>query len=562
MASTETLIAPQAAAETIDNQSSTEAMAEVGYTYERLDGTIERALNSEDAIARCPVLGKLAIEAPEQADVLLELAAAGREKMEADAKAKLDIGQKSTETAKIDEQISGLKRDSLTTPERTKVEQPQYKEPVAVQHAEVARRQAQQEEALYINKDVAERSLRDVTTVPVADKVQIDQGNKQPKIDDIQTGIVTLPKVSRSETAAQAPPNYTDIYQRQQVEAELSNSLAAEPQIADDTAQISQTIEDTFTQDVIHQMDTPMDDEYNLLEATPESIEITEATTDAFDAEAALGGAEVGFTNTAVEIGEPNKLFQMSVSDYEVGITDMREAKTDLNEQLEPLFGPETIETHKQLTDLITAAEMSQLAASEPLEIADIVAVEPKSKTDIKIATTVDFETFVSAQPASEEQITLEVIQEHADEQPLEQTFMQLVELLSEATEATEQNELSKILQELKVAIPVCYIVQETEEIKPQITPEMTEKLLMLLRALGYQSPSEALVRFVGSYNLAFLLQALEYLCQLNDINNRQEFAAASVAITATNTDDDTDRLRLGRVLFGLISKATIEPSI
>ena len=45
-------------------------------TYERADGTIEHALNAEEAIRRCPVLGGMALE---EANVLLELMTEGQE---------------------------------------------------------------------------------------------------------------------------------------------------------------------------------------------------------------------------------------------------------------------------------------------------------------------------------------------------------------------------------------------------------------------------------------------------------------------------------------------------
>lgn len=49
-----------------------------GYSYTRADGTVEHALSPEDAIRRCPVLGKMTLE---QANVLLEIAALGEEKL-------------------------------------------------------------------------------------------------------------------------------------------------------------------------------------------------------------------------------------------------------------------------------------------------------------------------------------------------------------------------------------------------------------------------------------------------------------------------------------------------
>jgi hypothetical protein len=88
----------------------------------------------------------------------------------------------------------------------------------------------------------------------------------------------------------------------------------------------------------------------------------------------------------------------------------------------------------------------------------------------------------------------------------------------------------------------------------------MTEKLLILSRILGYTNPDEALVGFVDTYGLAFLIQALQYMCQLNDNDYRQEFAP-SLAVVAIADDDDTAKIQLGKVLFGLITKVNFEAS-
>lgn len=51
-----------------------QAPREAAYAYQRADGTVEHAASVEDAIARCPVLGELALRAPDQANALLALA--------------------------------------------------------------------------------------------------------------------------------------------------------------------------------------------------------------------------------------------------------------------------------------------------------------------------------------------------------------------------------------------------------------------------------------------------------------------------------------------------------
>lgn len=52
-----------------------------GYEYTRQDGTVEHAATAEEAIKLCPVLGKLAINDPESANLLLEMSSLGNAKM-------------------------------------------------------------------------------------------------------------------------------------------------------------------------------------------------------------------------------------------------------------------------------------------------------------------------------------------------------------------------------------------------------------------------------------------------------------------------------------------------
>jgi hypothetical protein len=99
MSSNEALQAPvPAAEEAVTSIAFPTAPNEAGFTYQRADGTVEQARDAQDAIARCPVLGKLALEAPDQATALLELAAAGKAKMAADTKSQPEASAQ-TETS-------------------------------------------------------------------------------------------------------------------------------------------------------------------------------------------------------------------------------------------------------------------------------------------------------------------------------------------------------------------------------------------------------------------------------------------------------------------------------
>ncbi|HVI60588.1 MAG TPA: hypothetical protein VM535_00345, partial [Candidatus Saccharimonadales bacterium] len=125
-----------------------------------------------------------------------------------------------------------------------------------------------------------------------------------------------------------------------------------------------------------------------------------------------------------------------------------------------------------------------------------------------------DWQELVAAQfDLAEEPRTLEDIQAEAEEQPLEQTLMQLVKHLSESAAEPESHEVWEITEGIAAeASP-----------NPKITPELTDQLLALLRVLGYQNPREVLVDFVKKYDLAFLLQALRYIWELSSSRERPD---------------------------------------
>jgi hypothetical protein len=124
-------------------------------------------------------------------------------------------------------------------------------------------------------------------------------------------------------------------------------------------------------------------------------------------------------------------------------------------------------------------------------------------------------ETFMGEKPDDEEPITIEAIQERvAAEQPLEETLVELAELLSQL-DAPELEELRNLVKEIEAILPAGF--KEAEPITAEhVTTELTEKILNLLRQIGYDDPREVLISFVKAYGFVFLFQALDYVCHAN----------------------------------------------
>ncbi len=265
----------------------------------------------------------------------------------------------------------------------------------------------------------------------------------------------------------------------------------------------------------------------------------------------------------------------------EAGLEMPRSAESTLEvqpEQPKQSIDPTIVEeTFQQLTALVAAAEIVREAsadvfgaeeAASPLaeqattaeavtgtifETAESSRLEPEGP--VPLAETTAFETFAAAQPEPEEPVTFAAILEQANEQPLEQTLIQLVELAStievSAEEVTPNVEaFLEILQGIEAELPACFAARGNEKALPRITPLMTEKLLLLLQSVGYEHPQEALVRLVAVYDLAFLLQALQHLCQLYHDEYHKEILGAASPVQHS----DNAPLRWGKLLLTLLA--------
>lgn len=242
--------------------------------------------------------------------------------------------------------------------------------------------------------------------------------------------------------------------------------------------------------------------------------------------------------------------------------------KTELAGQLELEYEPDVIDTYKELMALSDEPISRQ---SEPVFEA-VTGKEASSdlvyETDLGIKTTVDFEAYIETQPEVQNSIPLEIIIDQANEQPLEQTFVQLARHLSEVATAGEQDKadtdkgllelnaahdkLFTLLQEIEAELPQCYIGQETENPGLQITPEMTKKLLLLLTQLGYENPRETILAFVSQFGVSFLLQSLTYFCQQISSDDRKEILGQT-ALQLPSNDDNARQRRMHNVLSGLV---------
>ncbi len=155
-----------------------------------------------------------------------------------------------------------------------------------------------------------------------------------------------------------------------------------------------------------------------------------------------------------------------------------------------------------------------------------------------------------------EQPSTVAALQERAPEQPVVQTLVQLAEIISVGKEP-EQEEVRALIQEVIAALPDQEMLRdapETWDVQSQITPEVTEKILMLLRDLGYEQPKEVIFELVDGQNMSLFLQALQYISALEAEDYRGELLHIAQSQAASDDISHMGR-RLGTAILQLLSR-------
>lgn len=543
---------------TVAQEPSVESTIEVMpnfYEYTHADGTVHHAENVEVARAACPVLGKMAVE---KAELLLEVAAIGQQKMkEEQQKPKPEERPEAKKYIETEHEKQKIK----TEPGLKSRHEPITQNEKTIETAQITTRQLTKQN---IPQQLIELSVKENSKIETS-KISIKPSLDTEIVDVLesyrhfevttqsQTEVIHIVK---SKTARVIPIEQAAISDSEQwFEAKSNPSIVDEHETAPITAHITES-------------------------AIPAvEILVTDAeTVSAANEEAELIVEETDFEYLAEDVALKETEIQLQANEDDIGVADITarlKVEDDADELLEMLYATETVETYHKLiaitvdTEPIQATVGGAITTEEDismLEVAGEADVEDKA-TEFYIKDIHDFETFIDEQPVTEEPITLEVIQEQiANEQPLEQTFVQLAQHLKnnlhEAQDTAKPSdedtpalselevELNAILQEIVEILPTVYSInKETQEKRINITPEMTQKLLMLLRSIGYQNPRDALIEFVQLRGLTFLFQAIQCMCQLNHEKNRKEFLTKVLTLTS---DNNNSRVRLSMLLASL----------
>ncbi len=230
-------------------------------------------------------------------------------------------------------------------------------------------------------------------------------------------------------------------------------------------------------------------------------------------------------------------------------IIDTIEATNWSHEQI--LFDDEILATYADLKVLLGAEEETSPSADdqiyETLVQDAMIILNPEANVPVE---TNLFTVLIAAEGRPEVVLDIESVIAGANDQPLEETLVQLSFSLAETSQDSAQSSIESALKDImEILAQQGDTDSATAEIKPAITPELTQKLLILLRAVGYENPREVLVDFSSEHSLEFLLQAIQYLYQLLNDKNRPELSPKpSVNLSSLQTDDSLST-RLGKVI-------------
>ena len=237
--------------------------------------------------------------------------------------------------------------------------------------------------------------------------------------------------------------------------------------------------------------------------------------------------------------------------------TDLAEA--GILPRYEAIFDYEVMDTFEQLLELVYG-ELGKIHTPELEQHAEliddqVILINPETPESIEPNA---FEEFVASIAKPEVIPDLGTIMTSANEQTLEETLMQLSLYLTETSPDSENPPvIQKTLKDLAELLSRSSSDNATEEKKMVITPELAQQLLTLLRAVGYDNPQEVLLAFVKQHDFEFLLQAIRYLSQLCNDDDRKELLYKQATITASKSDESLTA-RLGGAILSLMTRFKI----
>lgn len=516
-------------------QITTESRAarEVVFSYQRENGTVEHAASIEDAMAICPVLGGMSVE---QAGVMLELATLGNEALAKEA-AEKGKSQAEQEDTQRDEPVEKVHTEQSR--EKTKNEKSKIPEPV----------QAQTELALDVpatQQELTEPALNKPTIKEIISEAVQSEAQKsiEPQVFE-----QLLPEtIDRAVLAELEQQPHHELSEKEEIDEAEQKLDTLDKDVMDSVIDIAQDV--NVGQEAIVSLEATQD--ITRIEQKRHPLTINQNNKDDVQQEVVKPNRDVGSVHIEPQAtytehtSEPSLILYDDEQKEEIAVDSLILSTVAYE------IAAEVVSTYDEL---ITIINEQREFADMAIGITEDLFLAVDNDVDTSHAYQ-DFETFVSTQPVTEVPMSLEDVRIQANEQPLEQTISQVVATISQETNihiSESSQELAQVIAELR-EIVLSY--SENGEAYPQLTPEITEQLIRLLRFVGYEKPSDALTQCVSTHGYLFLWQAIEYVVNQEKMTELGIWGATVVAVK----NDEDIKSRVAKFLFGLIGVLNAEP--
>lgn len=582
-----------------------DASGAVEYAYRRSDGTVETASSAEDAMRRCPVLGKMALE---QANVLLELAALGQEKVEAEAEEEILPVDEVTEESSLhiddeaDEELPVLTPASSAPvrPAVTNIDEPkEVFAPILVredQRGHAIDNILQESGPAVPEKNNAAPETPSPTTQDTHDHIgpRIDFDGTSPAIETTpaaQTSNEVTPAVRASahqasgvgveaasaaeqseaptDTVPSAVTEKTGTQELAALDTVIGNSVPAKIEaastIGDGTDQLTaaeqpapRAMEPAGQQPPspespgLHEPPAPLSSE--LSEADPTTVdtdhdlEQIDNYADAAHEDEAAEPPLPSPPNTTTE-STPDTIGSDDESGFEAEALQVYEYLVEqIQQELQPDIPGATEPGTPVLQEHAGADGFHEIAV--PVIAADTEDQWPENREEPlshqePFAASAQAEQPSAGKVPAEEVHDFESIQASANGQDIDQTIAQLATLISgtgpkdaiDTAQAEETQEPPTEQPGLQTATSLLVEIdqlltrpghRQDKRIAPEtlrIDPEIIEKLLLLLKAVGYEQPEAMLMKYISKHDLEFLLLTIRQLHSLLSEDGRQELS-------------------------------------
>lgn len=532
------------------------------YVHTHADGTIERAVDSLDAVKRCPVLGKIAIEAPDDVEVLLALSALGEAKIAADNNSKPNT-PKSIEVVDKDHSIKKPVVVDIKEKVTELTEQPnksildQQMNITAFEKLDLDYRDLSANQVENIQIEVRQKQMKlpkNVVALPPYQNKKIIDNTSKTKIT-VRKTILPQPPLRKTpqfkyvaDTILPIQHMIESSLKPQEVEAFQFNPQITIPHTVFNVKVFKIYPETSKSEPVVHINE-------NKHALTKESNINNRDTLPVEE----INKEPINSTNT---MAEPYDAFYQSLYEPLATATDTaaslfdQEVTDNVDEQDILLIGHDITEIGQLFPDIQTENEFTVVGIVESIseDSDDITEQERLEILEDVVADSTMIDSVAEKQ--LEQPSIMSEITKDADTKPLDQMLDQIEQYVIEPNVLAFDTEFKACMHSIYKLLQIVEStnIDTTSKSQSEFNKKITVLIIDLLQIIGYTIPQEALQNYTNLYGSESLLQRLESIHQRYAGDAKLE--GTSLSVHNPLTTNKTIPVRFGKTLIKLLTGA------